>query len=261
MSVVIPTLNEAANLPHVLARIPAWVHEVVIVDGHSRDGTLAVARERWGNEHIVAAERRRRAASPPPGMPERRRAGMVLRLVAQPGRGKGDALRAGFAAATGEIVAMLDADGSLDPAELPAFVAALAAGADVAKGSRFLPGGGSADITFVRRLGNRGLLALVRLLCGGRYTELCYGYAAYWRAALRVLAPDADGFEIETQLNVRALRAGLRVAEVPSFEHARLHGLSNLNAPRDGLRVLRTILRETRWRPADWPARRALGAG
>jgi glycosyltransferase involved in cell wall biosynthesis len=229
--VVIPALNEAANLPHVLGRLPRWVDEVVLVDGHSTDDTIAVAR----------------ALRPD------------VRVVLQDGRGKGNALACGFAAATCEIIVMLDADGSTDPAEIPMFVEALIAGHDFAKGTRFAPGGDSADITPLRRLGNRGLSGLVNLLFGTRYSDLCYGYNAFWRHCLPHMQVDCPGFEVETLINVRVARAGLSVAEVPSMEYERLFGESNLHAVRDGLRVLRTILSERLrsrvasgdgWRPA-----------
>jgi glycosyltransferase involved in cell wall biosynthesis len=230
VSVVIPALNEARNLPHVFALLPEDVYEVVLVDGHSTDDTVAVAR----------------ALRPD------------VRVVQQTRRGKGNALACGFAVCRGDIVVMLDADGSTDPREIPAFVAALCAGADFAKGSRFLAGGGSADITPVRRLGNFGLNALANLLHGTRYTDLCYGYNAFWRHCLPMLGLDpgaeepamhwGDGFEIETIINVRVAGAGLRVAEVPSYERPRLHGETNLHAVRDGFRVLRSIAHERRLR-------------
>ena len=227
VSVVIPAKNEAANLPHVLPRIPAWVDEVVLVDGGSTDGTADVAR----------------------------RLRPAVRVLDQQGRGKGAALRTGFAAATGDVIVMLDADGSMDPAEIPAYVGLLLAGADFVKGSRFAQGGGTADMTALRRLGNWGLTRLVRALHGGRFSDLCYGYAAFWRRALPVLALASDGFEIETEMNLRALRGGLRVAEVPSFEAARVHGESNLRTFPDGWRVLKAICRELGApRPAAAPA-------
>jgi len=227
ISVVIPTLNEAANLPHVLTRIPEIVDEIVIVDGHSIDDTVAVAQ----------------AIRPD------------VRVVLQHGRGKGDALACGFAAATGDIIVMLDGDASTDPAEIPAFVAALCAGSDFAKGSRFATGGASADITTVRAAGNRLLGATVNLLFGTRYTDLCYGYNAFWRHCLPYMNIRCSGFEVETLMHVRIARAGLAVTEVPSVEYERLHGESKLNAARDGARVLRTIvterLRRTSRRHAD----------
>ncbi len=220
ISVVVPALNEAANLPHVLTRVPGWVDELVLVDGHSVDDTVAVARALW------------------PG----------VRVVVQDGRGKGNALACGFAAARGEIIVMLDADGSNDPAEIAVFVDALLGGGDFAKGSRFVAGGGSTDITAVRRAGNRVLCGLVNVLFGTAYSDLCYGYNAFWRHCRGQMDVRCDGFEVETLINVRIARAGLTVIEVASVEHRRLHGESKLHAVRDGLRVLRAILTE-RLRP------------
>jgi glycosyltransferase involved in cell wall biosynthesis len=216
ISVVIPARNEAPNLPHVLPRIPKWVTEVILVDGNSVDDTIATARAI---------------------MPD-------IRIVHQEGRGKGAALRTGFRAARGNIIVMLDADGSTNPEEIPLFVGALLAGADFAKGSRFLQGGGTSDMTFIRKMGNLGLTWSVRLLFGGEYTDLCYGYNAFWARVLPRLALDGDGFEIETEMNIRALDAKLKIYEVPSFESPRIHGLSNLRALPDGWRVLKTIVRE-----------------
>jgi glycosyltransferase involved in cell wall biosynthesis len=232
VSVVIPTLNEARNLPHVFADLPAGLHEVIVVDGHSQDDTLAVAR----------------------------RLRPDVRIVMQTRRGKGNALACGFAAATGDIIAMIDADGSTDPREIPAFVRALLDGADFAKGSRFVPGAsgaGSSDITRLRSLGNRALSFCVNAAYGTRYSDLCYGFNVFWRRHLPVfgLLADSpagdqplwgDGFEIETLISIRAAVAGLRITEVPSFEHPRIHGASNLRTFSDGRRVLRTIMAERR---------------
>lgn len=229
VSVVIPALNEAENLPHVLPHIPDWVDEVLIVDGLSTDGTPDTANQLW-------SKLRRRWDDP------------RLRIVMQQKRGKGAALRAGFEAATGDIIVMLDADGSTNPREIPRFVGALLSGADFAKGSRFLQGGGTADMPVYRQLGNWGFVTLVRLLFGGRYTDLCYGYNAFWRHAIHQLELDGDGFEIETMMNVRALKAGLRLTEVPSFEAARVYGEGRLRTIPDGWRVLKSIYRE--WRAA-----------
>jgi glycosyltransferase involved in cell wall biosynthesis len=216
ISIVIPALNEATNLPHVLPRLQGLAHEVVLVDGHSDDGTCEVARSL--RPDIVT--------------------------VIQDGRGKGNALSAGFAAASGDIIVMLDADGSTDPAEIPSFVGALLAGADFAKGSRFLQGAGTTDMPFYRRWGNGTFVVLVRLLFGGRYTDLCYGYNAFWADVVPALGLNGDGFEIETMMNIRALRAGLNVVEVASCEGQRINGESRLRTIPDGWRVLCTILRE-----------------
>ena len=132
----------------------------------------------------------------------------------------------------------------MDPAELHTFVGQLMAGADYVKGSRFVQGGGTVDMELHRKLGNWGLMMAARLLFGGNYSDLCYGYFAFWRDALPLIDPDAPGFEIETQINVRVLKAKLKIAEVASFEARRVHGVSNLNTWRDGFRILRTIVRE-----------------
>ncbi len=243
VSVVVPTLNEARNLPHILKEIPRLVDEVVLVDGNSVDGTVDVACRSWPNNHIVRVERRR-ANRLVPLARDRRQEGMTLRVITQEGKGKGDALRAGFAAATGDIVVTIDADGSNDPKEISRFVQALEAGADFAKGSRFLPGGGTLDMPWYRKFGNWSFVMTVRALFGGSYTDLCYGFNAFWKHALNRLDLDADGFEIETLINVQSLGVGLRVAEVPSFEHNRVYGSSHLRTFPDGYRVLRTILSE-----------------
>lgn len=229
VSVVIPARNEAPNLEHVFATIPSWVDEVVLVDGHSTDGTVARAQQLYP----------------------------LVRVVRQAGRGKGDALQAGFAVAKGEIIVMMDADGSTDGAEIPRFVAALMTGADLAKGSRFASGGGSDDITLSRYLGNRFLSLLVNRVFGTSYTDLCYGYNAVWAKHLDRLNLDCDGFEIETVINVRAARAGLIIHEVPSHEHQRVHGMSNLRVVRDGIRIARFIMRERFPGKADRPGLRA----
>jgi glycosyltransferase involved in cell wall biosynthesis len=250
--VVVPTYNEAANLPAVFAALPDDIWELLVVDGWSTDGTVETAK----------------------------RLRPDARVVTQTRKGKGNALACGFNNARGDIVVMIDADGSTDPQEIPAFINVLLDGADYAKGSRFAHGGASLDITRIRHAGNVFLNTVVTVLYGTRYTDLCYGYNAFWRDILPVLGLDCgeqalkmrwgDGFEIETILNTRAAKGGLRIVEVPSVEKPRLHGESKLNSVRDGLRILRVIVTERthrvpyaadpthapeavagRWEPAD----------
>jgi glycosyltransferase involved in cell wall biosynthesis len=228
VSIVIPTLNEERNIPYVFARIPEDTYEVILVDGRSVDRSIEVAQQLRPDVCVLSQTR----------------------------RGKGNALACGFEAAKGDVIAMIDADGSADPAEIPRFVSALVDGADFAKGTRFAPGGGSRDITRLRHLGNHLLTTCFNVCYRRKYSDLCYGYNVFWREFVPVLGLDAsspsntdavppgDGFEIETLIHVRVAKAGLRVTEVPSYEYSRIHGVSNLNAVRDGVRVLQTILSE-----------------
>jgi glycosyltransferase involved in cell wall biosynthesis len=224
VSAVIPVKNEARNIGWVLERIPALVDEIILVDGVSSDATVAIAR-------TVAPE---------------------TIVVTEPRPGKGQALQTGFASARGEIIVMLDGDGSMDPAEIGRFVGLLDNGYDLVRGSRFMPGGSSTDITPLRRLGNRGLVGAANLLFRSNFSDLCYGYCAFRRQYLSNLALTANGFEVETELILHAWTAGLRISEVASVESPRRTGRSNLHTFRDGRRVLKTLWRER----FELPARR-----
>jgi glycosyltransferase involved in cell wall biosynthesis len=224
VSVVIPALNEALSLPFVLARIPRDVHEVILVDGASTDGTMEVARQMMPN----------------------------IRLVRQDRPGKGAALRAGFEAATGDIVVHLDADGSTDPAEIPMFVDCLLAGADYAKGSRFAPGAHTDDITPLRRVGNWAFIQLANVLFGSQFSDITYGYNAMWRHHHTLLAPEIDGWAHEIVGNIRAHRRGLKVVEVASCEAARIAGEPKLRTFSAGWTILKAIVGE-RFRPLPIP--------
>jgi glycosyltransferase involved in cell wall biosynthesis len=216
VSVVIPTLNEAENLAFVLNTIPAWVNEVVVVDGRSSDDSVRVAK-------VLRPD---------------------VRIIHETRRGKGAAIRAGLAAASGDIRVIMDGDGSMDGADIQAFRDALVSGADYVKGSRFCDQGGSADITRLRRFGDWGICLLIRILFGAKYTDGTYGFKAVRADCLDKIRIDTDGFEVELLIDIRAHRAGLRTVEVPCFETHRIHGNSNLHALGDGLRCLRIILRE-----------------
>jgi len=227
VSIIVPTLNEAANAREILPYLADY-YEVIVVDGHSTDGTADIAREVLPSAKVIQQTR----------------------------KGKGNAMACGFAAATGEALVMFDIDGSSDPHEIPRFIKALTDGADLAKGSRFCPGGGSDDITLLRNVGNAGLNLLASILTNHRFTDLCYGYNAFWSDQLYMLdlpeieATDSDlmvrgdGFEIEALIIGRFALSGAKITEVPSFEHNRYHGHTNLNTFKDGVRVLNTILQD-----------------
>ena len=214
VSAVIPTLNEAENLRWLLPRL-TMVDEVIVVDGQSTDGSADIAR--------------------------------LLRpdavIITEPPSGKGTAMRTGMAAASCDVIIMLDADGSMDPAEFDSFLALICRGFDFVKGSRYACGGGSDDLTGLRRVGNRLLTRLANLLYRTRWSDLCYGFVALRRSVVHRLSLRSTGFEIETEMCVNAVRAGLRMAEVASHESDRRFGASNLNTFRDGWRVLKTMIR------------------
>lgn len=213
-SLIIPARNEARNLPFVLERLPDCVDEVILVDGSSSDATTITARS---------------------CRPD-------IQIINEPRRGKGFALRTGFEAASGDIIIAMDGDGSMSPEEIPQFIYFLEHGYDFVKGSRFVGGGGSLDLTPIRKLGNRALLAVANMLYGAHITDLCYGFFGFRSEYLPALQLRSSGFEIETEITVRACQCGLRIAEIPSLELPRRHGHSNLHALRDGHRALSTLM-------------------
>lgn len=215
-SLVIPARNEARNLAHVLRQLTPCIDEVILVDGHSSDSTKLMAKSCW---------------------PE-------IRIINEPAPGKGEALRAGFRAATGDIVVAMDADGSMSPEEIPLYLSLFEHGFDFVKGSRFTGGGHSLDITTLRRFGNRALVHVANTLFNAGFTDLCYGFFAFRRIFLSELDLKSTGFEIETEIAIRAHEIGLRIAEVPSTELPRREGRSNLHTFRDGKRVLETMIAE-----------------
>lgn len=217
ISVVIPAHNEAKNLPYVLPLIPSWVHEVILVNDHSVDGTVEVAR----------------------------RLLPVIRVVnTQQKCGKGVALQTGFAAATGDIVVTMDADGSNDPREIPHLIEALLAGAYFVIGSRFVSEGGSAAITPLRRLGFQVLISIANRLFRMQLTDMFCGLNAFWKDCLDYFEIDCEGFEVEALITLRVRKANLEIVEVPSYEHARIQGDSHFRTFWGGWRVLKMILKE-----------------
>lgn len=218
ISIIVPTLNEAQNLSHVLPRVSEipYIHEVILVDGWSTDDTIEKAMRI---------------------LPD-------IKTTYQEGRGKGDALRHGWRCASGDILVTLDADGSMAPQEIPRLIQPLFDGYDLSKGSRYLRGGGSTDFSFHRHIGNRVLTTMANSLTGSSYSDLVYGFHAFWADILDKLDITSSSFTIDTELYVKARKAAFRVAEVPSFESKRIFGTSKLSSMRDGWRIMTIILRE-----------------
>lgn len=215
ISVLICTLNEADNLSHVLPKIPDWVDEVLMVDGHSSDETVEVAR----------------------------RLRPDVRILSQPGRGKGDALQFGVRQASGDIIITLDADGETDPSELPIFVDALRRGCDLAKGSR-LARGRPLRMPVYRWVGNRILALTFNLLYGTRFTDICSGYLAFHKQSFLRLKLTHNNFEMEQQVLARARKSGMVVVEVPHVSGGRIAGASKVSGFKQGLIDWLVIIRE-----------------
>ena len=190
----------------MLPRLPSWVDEVLLVDGHSADGTVETAR----------------------------RLRPDLRVLCQPGSGKGDALKYGVAQASGDIIVTLDADGETDPAELPRFVQPLLDGCDIAKGTR-LAGRRPARMPGHRWFGNKVLAFTYNALYGTRYTDVCSGYNAFWKDTFLALSPRYDNCEMEQELLAKAQKAGLRIAEVPHESAGRVCGSSKVSGLKQGI--------------------------
>lgn len=219
VTVVIPTLNEEKSIAEVIRELSQMGYDnILVVDGNSRDRTVEIAKEFGAN------------------------------VIVQNGRGKGAALRQAFNHddLDGDVIVIMDADGSMDPKEIPVLIKALDSGADLVKGSRFLRYGYSEDMNLIRRIGNRFFLSLVNWFWSANYTDLCYGFGAFRRDAIEKLCPylKSTNFEIETEVFIKAKKLGLKIREVPSIEFRRRHGKSNLSIFRDGFYILKTILEE-----------------
>ena len=221
VSIIIPTLNEERNLPIVLDDIEKTMkavkkdYEIIIVDGHSKDDTVEIAKKYKSK--------------------------IVYDRI-----GKGSALRTGIHEAKGDIIVMMDADCSHRSSEIRLMIEAINTGYDVCMGSRFIQGGGTADMTFHRRVGNKFFVSLVNFFWHMDYSDLCYGYRAFSKKAAHIIFPllKCDGFGIETEISIKAAKKKLKVLEIPSYEKRRLHGKGNLRSFSDGARILKTIKRE-----------------
>lgn len=214
--ILIPTLNEEKNLDNILKKLrDLGYYDVLVIDGKSVDKTTEVAM-------LGGA-----------------------RVVVQHGKGKGAAVREALTKYCGDVdaVIMMDADGSMDPTEISRFIKKLDSGADVVKGSRFVKGGYTYDMTLLRRIGNTMFTTIFNVLYSARHSDLCYGYVGFTKQAVEIIGPrlKANGFEIETELLIEAEKSGLNVAEVPSTEYLRRNGDSNLRTFKDGKRILKTL--------------------
>jgi exopolysaccharide biosynthesis polyprenyl glycosylphosphotransferase len=218
ISVVVPVLHAAVDPTRVLEGLPEDLHEILLVDAAP---TTAVADRALALRPDLTVVRANLLES-------------------------AEALAGGLHSARGDIVVVLAADGSADPGQIPAFVQALQEGADYVKGSRFLPGAAGAHLGAQGRAANRILSGLVNALYGTSYTDVSNGSVAFWSYCLPRLDLDGGATDVQTLLNLRAARAGLRVTEVacPRAEAA------DSSAP-DSARIVGTLVRERFRRPGD----------
>ncbi|MFX0132469.1 MAG: glycosyltransferase family 2 protein [Candidatus Hodarchaeota archaeon] len=216
LEVIIPTLNEEKSIGSVIERTLMYTDKVLVIDGWSDDGTIEIAKK------------------------------MGARIMFQNGRGKGAALKEALKYVDGDIIMIMDGDGSMKPEEIPLFLNGIYSGADIVKGSRFLGEGGSEDISLVRRFGNTLFTILVNVIWRSNFTDLCYGFMAFKKDAIKKLTPIilSKGFTIETEMIIKAKKLGLKIIEVPSFELRRIYGHSKLNSLKDGWEIFLMILRE-----------------
>mgnify|MGYP001566034147 CR=1 FL=1 len=219
VSIVIPTLNEAKNLPLVIPEIPHLpeIAEVVLVDGHSSDGTVEVARQL---------------------LPE-------IRVISQDGKGKGNAILCAARAAKGDYFLLLDADVSHRPEEIPLYIEKAKEGYDLVKGSRYIPGGSTGDATFFRGLVIRTANTVANLVWRTRFTDICYGMFLIRRESFLSLNLKSQAWDVEWEMMIKAKRNGLKIAEIPSQEKKRLWGESKLpNYTKSGWIVAKRVFAE-----------------
>jgi len=215
ITAIICTLNEEQNLPHVLPQIPVWIDEILLIDGHSEDNTVAMVKKLYPR----------------------------VRVLAQPGKGKGDAIKYGVLEATGDIIVTLDADGQNDPKDIQKFITPLLKGFDLAKGTR-LSRGRPKNMPRYRWFGNKILAFTSNILYGTRYSDVCSGYNAFKRRAFQSLKLTNDGFAMEQEMMVKAKKAGLKVTEVEHYDAGRLACYSKVSGIKQGFIDLWLIVRE-----------------
>jgi len=209
----IPTLNEAESLPRVLEQVPRQaVDEILVVDGHSSDKTREIAES------------------------------LGCRVILQPDKGYGNAMKFGFSKAIGDIIISMDADGSPNPQEIPKLLAKINQGYDLVLGSRYLPGGGSQDDTFIRRFGNKIFTWFTNLRHGSNFSDSLYLFAAMKKEMLLNLDLKSEDFALCIEILVKAHKQRYKIGEVPCFERARFASDSRVNALIDGIKILWQLL-------------------
>ena len=217
-SLIILTRNEIEGLTALFDSIPiSAFDEAFAVDYNSTDGTREFLTKKG------------------------------IRLVEQEKRGRGEAFRLGSSIATGEILAFFSPDGNEDPADLPRLATLVEQGADLAVASRFLPGSRNEEAASklpLRSWANQAFTLLANLFFGGKMTDTINGYRVIRKDKFNALDLDAEGFAIEYQMSIRAMKRKYKIVEIPTVEGDRIGGQSTASSIPTGLKVLRILLRE-----------------
>lgn len=195
--------NEEGTIGDVVRGAVRYAHEVIVMDGHSTDRTAAVAQEAGAS------------------------------VYADPGRGKGAALRQSLEIAKTDVIVFIDADGSHDPADIPRLALPIIHNdADLVVGSRFM--GGSEELSvsvgqLIRTIGNISMNIAINTRWRTRLTDTLNGFRAIRRQAALSIALTEDSHTIEQEMVMKMLRHGYRVINVPTHEYARRYGQSSIN--------------------------------
>jgi len=217
LTVVIPTLNEAQTVGEVIEKVRPFTDDILVVDGHSADGTADIAR------------------------------GLAARIVFDHGKGKGEAIRSVIPHLEREITVFIDADGSHDPADIPALIRPILAGeADHVSGSRLIGGSselhGGFDECF-RLMGSSLITACINHRFHVRLSESQNGFRAIRTAVLRDLGLREDITTIEQEMIIKTLKKGYRMAEVPTHEHKRKAGYSKISIRKVAFRYVWSMIK------------------
>jgi len=222
LGVIIPAYNEAGTIAKVLETVLAQplVREVVVVDDASRDGT-------W------------EALQPPA------RADARIRLLQHPvNRGKGAALRTGFATATAPIIVVQDADLEYDPADYATLAGPILAGkADAVFGSRFAGSGAHRVLYFWHYVGNKTLTLLSNMATNLNLTDMESGYKMFRREEMLKIQIEEDRFGFEPEIVAKVSRMGMRIYEVPIAYYGQTYSEGKKIGWRDGFSALRCIVK------------------
>lgn len=218
VSLIIPTKNEAGAIGRLLKEVPKnIVDEIIVIDGHSTDNTAAEAKAqlRLGGDKFVLQKK----------------------------KGFGAALLQGFKKSHGDVIIIMDGDGSQNPKDISKFIRKIEHGYTYVMGSRYGRGARSDDDTVIRLIGNRTLTFIANLIHGTNVSDSLYLFIAIRRRDLEKLHLSSLGIEICVEILIKAHRAGLKFAEIPVIERARYAGESKVNAFWSGLSILKMILR------------------